>query len=52
MNLLFVICDGMADRPVEELGRRTPLQVARTPNMDSLARKGITGILDLSLIHI
>ena len=46
MNVLFVVCDGMADRPVKELGRRTPLQVARTPNMDRLADLGITGILD------
>ena len=46
MKALFVVCDGMADRPVEELGRKTPLQVAETPNMDALAGKGITGIVD------
>ena len=46
MKALYLVCDGMADRPVKELGRRTPLQVARTPNMDRLAREGITGIMD------
>jgi len=46
LNVLFVVCDGMADRPVRELGRRTPLQVAETPNMDALAEMGITGIVD------
>lgn len=46
MKALFVVCDGMADRPVRELGRRTPLQVAETPNMDALAGRGITGIVD------
>ncbi len=46
MNVLFVVCDGMADRPVRELGRKTPLQVAKTPNMDRLAEIGITGIVD------
>ena len=46
MKALYVICDGMADRPVRELGMKTPLQVARTPNMDRLAQEGITGIID------
>ncbi len=46
MKALYVICDGMADRPVRELGMRTPLQVAETPNMDRLAREGVTGIAD------
>ena len=46
MKALYVICDGMADRPVRELGMRTPLQVAETPNMDRLAEEGITGLID------
>ena len=46
MNVLFVVCDGMADRPVRELGRRTPLQAARTPVMDRVAELGITGLVD------
>jgi 2,3-bisphosphoglycerate-independent phosphoglycerate mutase len=33
----------MADYPLEELGGRTPLEVARTPNMDMIARNGRLG---------
>ena len=37
--------DGMADEPVAELGGRTPLQAARTPAMDTIARNGRSGTL-------
>jgi 2,3-bisphosphoglycerate-independent phosphoglycerate mutase len=46
MKAFLFICDGMADRPLRELGRRTPLEVARTPNMDELTAKGINGSMD------
>lgn len=35
----------MADEPVPSLGGKTPLQYARTPYMDGLARRGATGRL-------
>ncbi len=35
--------DGMADRPVRELGWKTPLMASRTPNMDAIAGSGIIG---------
>lgn len=35
----------MGDLPVEELGNKTPLEAAKTPNMDRLARDGQTGIM-------
>ena len=38
MKYLVVLCDGMADYPVEELGNKTPLEAADTPNMDRLAK--------------
>lgn len=41
-----MIIDGMADRPLKDLGYKTPLEAARTPNMDKLAEIGITGIMD------
>ncbi len=44
MKYVILIGDGMADRPIAELGGRTPLEVAQTPNLDALA--GI-GTLDL-----
>jgi 2,3-bisphosphoglycerate-independent phosphoglycerate mutase len=43
MKYVVIIGDGMADRPVKDLGGKTPLQVASTPNMDRLVREGIPG---------
>ena len=37
--------DGMADEPLAELGGLTPLQAAKTPGMDSIARQGRSGTL-------
>jgi 2,3-bisphosphoglycerate-independent phosphoglycerate mutase len=34
---LVLVGDGMGDYPLEELGGKTPLQVAETPNMDRIA---------------
>src|ERR1700712_3047478 len=39
----IVIPDGAADEPIESLGGRTPLQAARTPEMDAIAREGVLG---------
>jgi len=42
----IVICgDGMADEPIAELGNKTPLEYAKTPNMDRMAREGACGLL-------
>ena len=43
MKYLVLIGDGMSDRPLSELKGRTPLEAARTPNMDFLARNGMVG---------
>jgi 2,3-bisphosphoglycerate-independent phosphoglycerate mutase len=43
MKYMVVVADGMADYPVEELGGRTPLEAARTPYMDRIAREGAVG---------
>ncbi|MCX7725078.1 MAG: cofactor-independent phosphoglycerate mutase [Thermodesulfovibrio sp.] len=43
MKYIVVVPDGAADYPVDELGGKTPLQVANTPNMDFLASNGIVG---------
>ncbi len=40
---LVLIGDGMSDRPLKELGGKTPLEVARTTNLDFLARNGVCG---------
>ena len=36
----------MADEPIPELGNKTPLQYADTPNFDHLAKIGVSGMLD------
>lgn len=35
----------MADEPLDSLGGKTPLQVAKTPYMDTIARKGRSGTM-------
>ena len=35
----------MGDLPIESLGNKTPLEAAETPNLDSLAKKGKTGLM-------
>ena len=44
MKYVLLVGDGMSDYPLEELGGKTPLQVAQKPNMDSLARNGRCGL--------
>jgi 2,3-bisphosphoglycerate-independent phosphoglycerate mutase len=45
LKLIFVVIDGMGDLPIQELGNKTPLEAAQTPNMDSLAKNGKTGLM-------
>lgn len=46
MKAIMLICDGMADRPIPKLGNRTPLELAKKPNMDELAKRGVCGLMD------
>ncbi|MFA4889374.1 MAG: alkaline phosphatase family protein [Candidatus Omnitrophota bacterium] len=43
-KILYIVLDGLGDLPIKELGNKTPLEAALTPNMDRLAQKGITGL--------
>jgi len=43
MKYIVLVADGMADYQLKELGERTPLEVARTPNMDFVAKHGRLG---------
>ncbi|MDO8682763.1 MAG: cofactor-independent phosphoglycerate mutase [Armatimonadota bacterium] len=45
MKYILVILDGMADEPLPELDGKTPMMVARKPNLDQLAAKGQVGIV-------
>ncbi len=44
MRYCIVVPDGAADHPIRKLGDRTPLEAARTPNMDRAAREGLLGV--------
>lgn len=44
MKYIVVLSDGMADEPLEELGGKTPLEAAKTPNMDRLAKVSEIGL--------
>jgi len=44
MKYIVLIGDGMADYPIPELGERTPLEAAYTPNMDFIAKHGKCGV--------
>ncbi|MCM8783375.1 MAG: cofactor-independent phosphoglycerate mutase [Candidatus Omnitrophica bacterium] len=43
MKYVFLVGDGMQDFPLQELEGKTPLEVAKTPNMDYIARNGRVG---------
>lgn len=46
MKYVVVLCDGMADEPIEQLNGQTPLAYAKTPNMDALAP-----ISEVGMVH-
>ncbi len=45
MKYIVIIGDGMADRPIQKLKGKTPLQAANKPNMDWIAAHGRSGLL-------
>lgn len=44
MKYIVVLGDGMADYKLDELGGKTPLQYAKKPHIDALARKAEVGL--------
>lgn len=46
-KILLMIADGLGDRPCEALSYLTPLQYAKKPNLDKIAKEGSSGIMDL-----
>lgn len=44
MKYIIILGDGMSDYPLEELNGKTPLQAAKIPNIDRLAKMGRTGL--------
>lgn len=45
MKYVVVLCDGMADYPVPALGGKTPMEVAKKPHIDALARSAQVGLV-------
>jgi 2,3-bisphosphoglycerate-independent phosphoglycerate mutase len=45
LKLIYAVIDGMGDLPILELGNKTPLEAAHTPNMNFLAKNGQTGLM-------
>jgi 2,3-bisphosphoglycerate-independent phosphoglycerate mutase len=43
---MLIVMDGLGDRPIKELGWLTPLEAARTPNLDALAARGVSGVMN------
>ena len=44
-KVILLICDGLGDWPLAELGDKTPLEAAHTPHLDRFAAEGITGMM-------
>lgn len=44
-KLLYILLDGVGDRPNPSLNHLSPLEAALTPNLDELARLGKTGLV-------
>ncbi len=44
-KIIYVVLDGLGDDPLPQLGDKTPLEAARTPNLDALAARGRNGIV-------
>ena len=45
LKYVIIVGDGMADYPSDGLGGKTPLMLARTPNMDWMAKHGEVGLV-------
>lgn len=45
MKYVIVLGDGMADEPIDLLGGKTPLEYAKTPNMDRLSKQAEIGLV-------
>ena len=45
MKYIVILGDGMADKPIDELDGKTPLEYAKTPMMDALASMGELGMV-------
>ena len=47
MKYVVLVPDGAADYPLDDLDGRTPLEAAKTPNLDRLASEGNVGLVNM-----
>jgi len=52
MKYIVLVGDGMGDRPIEELDNKTPLEVAKSPNMNFIAKMGRIGLTSMIPIRM
>jgi len=45
LKIILIILDGLGDKPVSKLKNKTPLEAAKTPNLDWLAKNGVCGLM-------
>lgn len=45
-KIILVVLDGLGDRPCREFAGKTPLEAARTVNLDFMAKNGECGLVD------
>jgi 2,3-bisphosphoglycerate-independent phosphoglycerate mutase len=45
LKIAILVGDGMSDYPIEELSGKTPLEVAKIPNMNEIAKAGMIGLV-------
>src|SRR5690242_238661 len=48
MKTIMVVISGAADVPCEELGNKTPFEVAKIPNLNYFAKNGKVGLVKLA----
>jgi len=46
-KIIFLVLDGVGDKPLKQLANKTPLEAAQTPHLDHLAKDGVCGVLEI-----
>lgn len=45
-RVAFILVDGLGDVAIPSLGFKSPVEAAKTPNLDALASGGVSGLMD------
>lgn len=45
MRIAILVGDGMSDYPIPELGNKTPLEIAKIPNINEITKNGLIGLV-------